>query len=426
MHSQRCPTCSPCGRLGKPVLIEVKPSSDYKAGLAQLTDQLKGRGPAIDVAPALLSWLKGRELSTPALVFDLDTITARMQALAQTAANQNIACLLAVKSCPREPLLKTAQQHLAGFDVSNLAEYRALPADLSGKTVSLTSPQLTKDYYLFAARGNRLVVTVDSIAQCVNYLQQGAPFPYVLRIQGGQLLPTSDAAYTNCSRFGFTAPMLEQLLQRPDVQAQPPCGWHVHHGSEINSAATYQFLMAGLAKLGAQLPEPPAIINLGGGWHSVEKQQLNDLFALARKVFPEPCSVFIEPGQWFGKGAGLAVGEVVNKSGDDDNLGCVLNLSMDCHLRWSSPRLLVPVQLPALKFAKVYLGGASCYEADSLGCFMLPYRQDLAHDTSLGLGCRVLLSNISLYSLAWNQGFNGIAPATEYWLRNGLALEPTA
>ena len=97
----------------------------------------------------------------------------------------------------------------------------------------------------------------------------------------------------------------------------PPAGLHVHHGSEINRASTFRALMSGLNELARRLPQPPRIINLGGGWHALDEAELPGLFADLRAAVPADCDILIEPGRWYGKGAGLAVGSIVNRQGND-------------------------------------------------------------------------------------------------------------
>ncbi len=59
--------------------------------------------------------------------------------------------------------------------------------------------------------------------------------------------------------------------------------------------------------------------------------------------------------------------------------------------------------------------GASCHEQDMIGKFMLPYDSDFFSESGLATGERVVFSNVSTYSVAWNTSFNGIPEAEIAW-----------
>ncbi|GEM_PF-928849 len=365
-------------------------------------------------------WLASANVTRPTLVFDLGVVESRMRWLAETSKAFSVTPLLAVKSCTDRDFLCLAQQHLGGYDVSNLNEYSLLPDDLRGKLVSVTSPVITDRMEDFRSKGNKLVVTLDSPAQLARHLAQQDPCEYLLRVQGSSLLGASkphDPAYYPVTRFGFTVSEIGQLLQTPAIKGKKPIGFHVHHGSEVNRKSTYNTLLEGLGKLGALLDMPAACINLGGGWHHLSRQDIREVLDSARKRFPEPCSILFEPGRWYAEPAGYAVGTVVNLSRAGDIVRCTLDLSGKSHLHWSSPSLLHFFEPHHDKGCVVQFFGPSCYESDFIGKYYVPYSGDVIPDAGLEIGSQVVFGKVSTYSMEWNTSFNGIPVADTVWVR---------
>jgi diaminopimelate decarboxylase len=259
-------------------------------------------------------------------------IEQRMQWLSELAGPLSISALMAVKSCPDPRYLGAAYKHLDGFDISNSAEYACLPENLEGKLVSVTSPALNLDINSFVAKGNTAVITLYSHTQLEHYFSHKPRIPYLLRVQGSDLLEEADPSHYARIRFGFTLDEVRQLVQQPQLRENPPAGFHVHHGNEKNTASTYRSIIEALKPLAQQQAVDPRLINLGGGWHSVNREEMGGVLAEARSAFPAPCSIVLEPGRWYGKNSGFAVGTIVNQTRSGDTVQYVVDLSKDCHL----------------------------------------------------------------------------------------------
>lgn len=401
------------------ILIELEQFGKPKVGKEKFAVALqRARTNRLSSHP-VRNWIETAGITRPTLVFDSKTIESRMRWLAEMSSSFSVTPLLAVKSCTDPEFLELAHLYLDGFDVSNLAEYSLLGAELQGKLVSVTSPAMTGSLDCFRSKGNDLIVALDSQSQLELHLGQERPCDYLLRIQGSSLLEGSkpaDAAYYPVTRFGFTVNEVKRLLQDPKVQKRQPLGFHVHHGSEVNRLSTYQTIVNGLAKLAALLNEPVRYINLGGGWHHLSKQDISDVLDSARSLFPEPCSIVIEPGRWYAEPAGYAVGTIVNLSRAGDIVRCTLDLSGKSHLHWSSPRLLHLFEPHHDKGCVVQFFGPSCYESDFIGKYYVPYFADVVADAGLSCGKQVVFGNISTYSVEWNTSFNGIPVADVEWM----------
>ena len=367
----------------------------------------------------IYDWIRSEGLDRPALIFDITAIENRMRWLSEAGRNFRVSPLFAVKSCTDTRVLDLAHRYLSGFDISNLEEYSLLPNQLQGRLVSLTSPALTDARNEFRSKGNELLVTVDSQSQLDRHLSQDEPGDYVLRVQGPELLGEVrplDPAYYPVSRFGFSLEEVKRLLAAPWMKNTLPVGFHVHHGSEVNRLSTYTAITDELKKLAGALNRPLKYLNLGGGWHSLEKHEICDAMKHARALFPEPCNVVFEPGRWFSTNAGYAVGTIVNFSRSGDIVRCTLDLSGKSHLHWSTPRLLHFFDPSCEKGAVVQFYGPSCYESDFIGKYIVPYATDVIRDAGLVCGNQVVFGNISTYSVEWNTSFNGIPKVSVEWI----------
>jgi diaminopimelate decarboxylase len=401
-------------------LIELDPFSKPEAGRSRFAAVLqRARAQNARMHP-VFEWADRTAISGPTLVFDLQAIGERMRWLGDAACAHAITPLLAVKSCTQEPFLEQAQRYLGGYDVSNLNEYAVLPEDLQGKLVSLTTPLLNDDLESFATRGNDLLVTLDSPAQIDQFFARPRGCSYVLRVRGPELLRgavPADPAFYPVTRFGLSTDELRDLLQDPRVQANPPAGFHVHHGSEVNRRSTFGLMAARLADLARVLGIPLRCINIGGGWHRLAQPEVAAVLADVRRLFPHPCRVLMEPGRWYTGRDGYAIGRVANLSRDGEILRCTLDLSARSHLHWSNPRLLHFTEPHHEQGCIVQFYGASCYESDLIGRYYLPCSGDVLADTGLVPGAQVIFGNVSTYSAEWNTSFNGIPAAAVEWIR---------
>ena len=389
-----------------------------KRKLAEVLDQVRGgRG----VSYPALPWLQTNRSGQPTLLFDLNAIEQRMLKLANISLRSDVMPLLAVKSSEEPEFLSLANRHLAGFDVSNKAEYGALPDNLTDKLVTVTGPILESGLDSFTTKGNAALVTLDSQVQLDQYFSESPSVGYMLRVQGSALLEgydPPDSAYYPATRFGFSIAEIRELLGNPRLRDNPPAGFHVHHGSEKNQAMTYRRIIEGLGRLTELLPHPARYINLGGGWHATHDEEIEDVLLQARKRFPLPCKIIMEPGRWYAGNAGFATGVIVNLTRNGDMYKCTLDLSGKCHLHWSGAKLLQDVKPEYNKANLVQFFGPTCYESDYIGQFLVPFTGDFSRDTGIAPGKQVIFSNISTYSAAWNSSFNGIPEADVVWWRS--------
>jgi len=324
-------------------------------------------------------------------------------------------------------------EHLAGFDLSNHREYEEIKAFATGKELFFTSPVALKT--LPTTDASCVTVVVDELNQLEHYRQltnvADQPIPstvrFGLRLDSVALLEATGVDAAVCSnypksRFGYK-PRDIPLAQV--AQAHGVSGFHIHHGSENNQINTYLLLLSQLQQRLAADQESnwqPEFISLGGGVHHLSLSQFAYLARAFRKVFPDT-QLYMEPGRFLTQNCGYAIAEVGAVKTEGDSTYITLDLSADCHLKWSDTTLLIspsakqrvsnasgpyPHQVPEQsqdtnESHRTLVFGATCYEQDFVGDYQLPKEHQFA------LFDKVLLGNISSYSVQWNASFNGIA-----------------
>lgn len=329
------------------------------------------------------------------VIFSLNKIKEKSKILARVAKQYQINLLLAVKAANH--ILNTIQGDIQGFDISNSQEFAL--TDGEGFYFITNCPlddidfvqQLQKKHYLISCNS-------------LYYFQEISEkdLPFVLRLQSTDLLGN---AQNPGSRFGLTK---DQVLGLKE-QLQKNCnfsGFHFHHGSEKNSIVTYQAAITAIKELTRDLSIKKELnINLGGGFASLTITEIEVILNHARQELSEH-KLYIEPGRYFTEGTGSCFSQVIDIQEDKDNLIVTLNVSRECHLKWSRIDKIQILKKDKSTYKKrskrITFYGNTCYENDIIGC------SHFEEYSEIGIGDTVVLSNISGYSLAWNTSFNGI------------------
>jgi diaminopimelate decarboxylase len=347
----------------------------------------------------------------PTLFFDLRRIRDRMSQLAELGDRLGCRFVMAAKAFRAPRVYQLAAELLAGFDVSNPAEYAELPADLSGRRVSLTSPVLPRSPAALRARGNALVVFLDGPDQASALRSATAPIDFGIRISSTSFVepgPRQPSAPWLESRFGVPADALETLASMARCGTHRFVGLHLHHGFGGNPGEVYARMARGAVELAAKLGVELRTLHLGGGLHGTPEAAIHGALARTREEVPAQTALVFEPGSWIFAGAGAALARVESVQRRGDTLACTLDLSAPWHLRWSDPVPLVPAPPEPGSGQRVLLFGPTCSEHDFLGSFQLARR---AGREPLAAGELIGFAGISGYSVSCNAGFNGIPPA---------------
>jgi diaminopimelate decarboxylase len=147
-------------------------------------------------------------------------------------------------------------------------------------------------------------------------------------------------------------------------------------------------------------------LNLGGSLDALSPEALDIALRRLRAFVAAETTILLEPGSYWFAGAGYALGRILAIEPLGAGLSRVtIDLSKDCHLRWSD---VAPLAIAGLPPGRVLLAGPTCHEGDVIGAFDVTPQDAAAGALPPGL---VLLGGVDGYSAAWNRGFNGIAAA---------------
>jgi diaminopimelate decarboxylase len=240
---------------------------------------------------------------TPTYLYDLETISAKVQHLRQVLPNANL--LYAVKANPSGAILRHLASHGVGAEVITLGELeRASRAGVAKEKIILSGPR--QDYPLIerALELNIQSVSLDSISQWQLWKTVGAKnIKFYPRVN-----PALDPK-THESKFGMTVAeareVAEDLAKRDQL-----AGFHVHAGSQITEASVYDDIFATLTPLYETFK--PKHLDIGGGF-GVPGFPF-ELFAQKVTAFAEKFNldVTIEPGRYLVAEAGVLLTKVLH------------------------------------------------------------------------------------------------------------------
>lgn len=334
----------------------------------------------------------------PEIIFDLNKIKQKAEALSLIAHRHQIQLLIAVKAAPAQELLETVQDFIQGYDISNAQEF-VLTRGLGFHFITNCPVQ----DLAFVERINKAQFLISCHSVFYHQEIRQKKLPYVLRLQSTDLI-TEKSNFT--SRFGLSRQ--DVLALKDQLQNDSHfLGFHFHHGSDKNTVGTYKSAIYGIKHLLLELgTEKDLSINLGGGFINLTLNGIETVLNYARRELPQH-RIYIEPGRYFTEGAGSCICQVIDIQEVGKKLSANLNVSRECHLKWSYIER-IQLEKPTVEKNKreaksITFYGNTCYENDIIGT---------GHDSDLcqvSVGDSVVLSNVSGYSLAWNHSFNGIA-----------------
>jgi len=276
-----------------------------------------------------------------------------------------------------------------GFDISNSNEFSKVPKDLF---YFITNCPLQDLGFLDQLKNDQYLVSCNSVYYFKIISQKNIPF--VLRLKQNEK-----------SHFGLNFSEVREI--KNELRSHSSfSGFHFHHGGEANTSETYLSAIRKLKSLITELGiEKPLSLNLGGGFSHLSLKEIDEVFSYAGQEL-KGHKIVIEPGRYFTEETGQCFAEVSDIQNDGEGLIVNLNVSRECHLKWSRINQIKilkdtdSVNRFTGKSMRVY--GNTCYEDDLIAVIHHPHKEEIA------VGDTVVLSNISGYSLGWNTGFNGI------------------
>lgn len=334
--------------------------------------------------------------SNPKLIFDKKSIETTFENFLKQKP-QNLDLIFPVKSFPHKDYLKLISKYVSGFELSNLDELSLIDELVTAQSTLLLSNTFTDDcknkikhsYYFDLAYEDQL-----AFADEFKFLS--------LRIS-----PPEHLEQGKNTRFGLKPSSVEKISKLEPIRSKIK-SIHFHLGFEKNK---HQDLIEAI-RYAQSIRDKyfPHVnhFNIGGGLGPLSQNGIEKLFDFLKTQSSDQFT--IEAGRYFTEGSGYAIGQVLFIKEDKNNCSSlVLNLSRECHLKWSFPKHVVVLKKSTNEAkslqGKVQIHGLTSYEGDTI----LECHFD--KETAVSVGDYILLDNISGYSVAWNHSFNGLPPA---------------
>jgi diaminopimelate decarboxylase len=342
---------------------------------------------------------------TPALLYDLDAVSATVREL-----KEDLSCLgdptllFALKANRFPPLLR----HLAGLgvgaDAASPAEWHA--AREAGMTpISVTGPGLTGgDLAVMAKEG--ALVDVESIDQLRDLIGTGGgPAEIGLRLRV-PAAPADRRPGHRLSRFGVhpADPELHRLLSGAAIRVTR---LHVHSG-EIGTPERAERLAAALSDCTRVFPDVREV-NLGGGLTSLytDRRSAREAWSrVADRLADTPVRVLVEPGMLLTALAGYLVVSLrsIDRHGDGRR-HATADASGWNLFTWGRPRVVARMPERAGRPEPHVIGGVTCYEND-----ILTEEADLPDPR---VGDRLVFNSAGAYTASMARDLHGWGPPRE-------------
>ncbi|MGD0466647.1 MAG: hypothetical protein ABSA84_08130 [Gammaproteobacteria bacterium] len=349
----------------------------------------------------------------PILIYDLGQISKKMNFLTNICRDSPIKMLFTVKSFPCREVIDLAYEIMPGFEISNINEYQLLPKDIHDVILSINDPtgQLNASIPIELSQKNTCYLHMDVIDEDKLLSFNFRPkIHYGARVSHTSLIGSK--SYVKESRFGSS--IIKLAKHKKFFFNGKLTGLHVHNGSEENTIDDYLIMADQIVYFLKKENIKISFVNLGGGLHLLTEKEIEELIQrLTPSFIDHNLQGFFEPGQSVVRHAGYALGKILSiKQFSQEKYHLVLDLSNECHIKWSDPVLLNKGQLDSLDSPQkltVFIGGPTCFEHDCLGILKVD-----PVDGKLPFKLNEILTfgNINGYAAAWNMAFNGISKAS--------------
>lgn len=342
------------------------------------------------------------QIKTPAYIVDESAVEENLKVLDGIQQQTGCRIMLALKAFSMFSLFPLISKYLHGVSASSADEAR-LGAEEFGKAVHTCAPGYREeDFDDILKYSSHLIF--NSLSQLNRFRPHLKEAPREIRC-GIRVNPeyseVETAVYNPCSpfsRLGVTAKELE------GADLDGITGLHFHTLCEQKEDALERTLNVVYTKFG-HLLEKMDWINLGGGHHITRPDyDTNKLCALIRDCRKRyNVEVFMEPGEAVVLHTGVLVSTVLDIIRNEMDIA-ILDTSAAAHM----PDVLEMPYRPEIAGADkpdvhpftYKLAGPSCLAGDIIGDYSFPQR--------LEPGSRIVLMDMSHYTMVKNNTFNGI------------------
>ncbi len=363
----------------------------------------------------LLPLWADEKLQTPAFVYDFQTIQKNLDNF-DAVREAGGKLLYSIKAVPLTVLLNSIADKTDGFSTSSLFEALHARDVLQNRgTVHLTSPGISPDNFK-QLNGICDYFSFNSLTQWqCNGIYKGA-MKCGLRINPG-LSFARDIRFDPCRNGSKLGIPLDQFSSISWDSADDITGLHIHNNCESEN---YSDLVQTVEILIDKYPEilkKINWINLGGGYITIHREQIQILTELIKKLRKQYVDdVFVEPGKAIVGRAGYLVASVIDIFDSGNKKIAVLDTTVN-HLPevfeyQYSPLILQSDQSGSFEYR---IAGASCLSGDLFG--------DYRFHRKLEPGSKIIFANVGAYMLVKANSFNGINLPNIYMLGESGKLE---
>ncbi|OGQ47506.1 MAG: hypothetical protein A3I05_02405 [Deltaproteobacteria bacterium RIFCSPLOWO2_02_FULL_44_10] len=354
------------------------------------------------------------EYSGPSLVFDENKFISNLSRIRKASQRTNTHVVMAAKSCTLDISRRIAMKYLSGFEVSNSREFAGLPDQNHHKESLLfvTNPILGCDHSYLFNKHYRTFVHVDSFHQFLELQKIERPLEFGIRLsvdeEGAINYQRRDVV---TSRFGISFDQIGEIMQEAAASHHRLRGVHVHHQRKRVDVKAFHVTTKCILECIPDV-EQFEYINLGGGLSGIGIEGFEGFLAQIRSEIPKKIKLIFEPGSLLFQGVVSAIGKIMNIKKIRNSYVLFMDISKECHLKWSDPVPLLPQSRTGKFTYSISICGPTCFEGDLIGQYKM--KSD-SKSFPLYVGQVIHFLNVESYSQAWNTEFNGIPRAQIMW-----------
>ena len=344
-----------------------------------------------------LNLIKNNLVTSPAFVFDKNSIVKNLVELVKIREQSGCKVLYSIKALPLELVLNEAIEYLDGFSVSSLFEARLAKEILGDNgTIHITTPGIRDDEF------KEIASLCSHISfNSINQYQRLQGFETKQRSLGLRINPklsfAKDLRFDPCrpySKLGVDIDLVKELPAKIE-------GIHFH---TVFSSKNYLPLEKTIEllehKLGNKLAQLKWL-NFGGGYLYNRIANHQPFVELVKRLRSEyELDVYIEPGKAIIGDAGYLVSTVIDRFSSDGKEIAVLDTNVN-----HNPEVFEYQRKPEI-FEQGMNGdysfilvGSSCLAGDVFGEYQFKNK--------LVVGDRIVFLNVGAYCLVKANQFNG-------------------
>ncbi len=358
-------------------------------------------------------------VATPCYVTEECYLKKNCEILKKVQDDTGCKILLAQKAFSMYSAYPLISGYLSGTTASGLYEAR-LGYEYFGKETHVFSPAYSDSEITEIAKYAGHFV-FNSVRQFAMHREAVKNKRCLIRVNPRFSTQEGHAIYDPCakgSRLGQTLASFEEDVSKYGLDGID--GLHFHTLCEQNSDDLKRTAEQVEKQFGKYLKNMN-VINFGGGHHITrEDYDIATLEEVIRHFENEyGLEVYLEPGEAVALNAGFLVTtvlDVIDGKINGENDIAILDASAACHMPDVLEMPYRPVIIqpngdtagePNEKSVTVRLGGNTCLAGDVIG--------DYSFDRPLKTGDRLVLCDMSIYSMVKNNTFNGMALPTIYY-----------